>query len=197
MSLVKFLSSRVFLKQIIIAFVIVFVAIFLLLKWLNITTDHGHEITVPDLKKLTISQSEEELKKLDLDYVVLDSVDFIPTFPKGGVVEQDPIAGAKVKEGRKIYLKVNSSGYAKVILPDLVQKTYRQVLPTLHGLGLDEGKISYVPNIAKDMVLELRYKGKVLKAGDVVLKTSKIDLVLGDGNIGFTDTDSIEIIDGE
>lgn len=197
MNLVKFFFSRIFLKQIIIVFVILFIAIFLLLKWLNSTTNHGYEVSVPDLKKLTITQSKEKFKKLDLEYFVLDSVDFIPNFPKGAVVEQDPVAGARVKKGRKIYLKVNSYDYAKVKLPDLVQKTYRQVLPTLRGLGLDEGVISYVPNIAKDMVLELRYKGKILKEGDEVLKTSKIDLVLGDGSVDFTDTDSIQTISGE
>jgi hypothetical protein len=33
----------------------------------------------------------------------------------------------------------------------------------------------------KDMVLEMRYKGRNIKPGDKVLKSSKIDLVLGDG----------------
>jgi hypothetical protein len=33
------------------------------------------------------------------------------------------------------------------------------------------------------MVLEMRYKGRNIKPGDKVLKSSKIDLVLGDGKI--------------
>jgi hypothetical protein len=47
-------------------------------------------------------------------------------------------------------------------------------------LGLEEGTITYV-NLGKDMVLEMRYKGRNIKPGDKVLKSSKIDLVLGDG----------------
>jgi hypothetical protein len=35
----------------------------------------------------------------------------------------------------------------------------------------------------KDMVLEMRYKGRNIKPGDKVLKSSKIDLVLGDGKM--------------
>jgi succinyl-CoA synthetase beta subunit len=49
----------------------------------------------------------------------------------------------------------------------------------LKALGLEEGTITYVPNLGKDMVLEMRFKGRNLKVGDRVLKSSKIDLVLG------------------
>jgi hypothetical protein len=33
------------------------------------------------------------------------------------------------------------------------------------------------------------FNGKKLKPGDKVFKSSKIDLVLGDGNIGFEETE--------
>jgi hypothetical protein len=61
-------------------------------------------------------------------------------------------------------------------------------------LGLEEGTITYVPNLGKDMVLEMRYKGRNIKPGDKVLKSSKIDLVLGDGKMSYEEeigTDSI------
>jgi hypothetical protein len=35
------------------------------------------------------------------------------------------------------------------------------------------------------MVLEMRYKGRNIKPGDKVLKSSKIDLVLGDGKMSY------------
>jgi hypothetical protein len=59
-------------------------------------------------------------------------------------------------------------------------KTYREAVPTLKHWD-EEGTITYVPNLGKDMVLEMRYKGRNIKPGDKVLKSSKIDLVLGDG----------------
>jgi beta-lactam-binding protein with PASTA domain len=100
-------------------------------------------------------------------------------------VKQDPIAGSKVKEGRKIYIKVNSDAYREVIMPDLIEQTLRQAEPTLLALGLELGDKTYKPYLGKDMVLEMRYKGKKLKAGDKIPKASKIDLVLGDGKVGF------------
>ncbi|WP_281324118.1 PASTA domain-containing protein [Flavobacterium sp. IMCC34518] len=191
MSLKKYLTSRVFFGQVAIALAIIAVLAYLFMHWLTFTTDHGHEITVPDLRKLTEEQVEDKLDELDLDYELLDSVDFRGDFPKYSVVEQDPMPGTKVKVGRKVYIKINSSGFSSVRIPDLIEKTYREAVPTLKALGLEEGTITYVPNLGKDMVLEMRYKGRNLKVGDRVLKASKIDLVLGDGKESYQE----EVVD--
>lgn len=185
MSLRNYLTSRVFIGQAFVAIVILAVLSYLFMHWLTFTTDHGHEITVPNLAKLTEEQVEDKLDELDLDYVLLDSVDYNSDFPKYSVVEQDPLPGAKVKEGRKVYIKVNASGFSSVRIPDLIEKTYREAVPTLKALGLEEGTITYIPNLGKDMVLEMRFKGRNLKVGDRVLKASKIDLVLGDGKESY------------
>jgi len=187
MSLRKYLTSRVFFAQILAAMTIVAIISYLFFHWITYTTHHGQEITVPDLSKLSAEQAEEKLDALDLDYIILDTVDFRPEFPKLTIVEQEPKAGSKVKEGRKIYIKINASKYTMVSLPDLVEKTYRQAVPTLEAVGLLEGTITYKPYLGKDMVLEMRMNGKKLKAGDKVLKSSKIDLVLGDGKVGFVE----------
>ena len=181
MSLRKYLTSRVFFGQAFVALVILAVLTYLFMHWLTFTTDHGHEITVPNLAKLTEEQVEEKLDQLDLDYVLLDSVDYNSDFPKYSVVEQDPLPGAKVKEGRKVYIKINASGFSSIKIPDFTDKTYRETVATLKALGLEEGTITYIPNLGKDMFLEMRFKGRNLKVGDRVLKASKIDLVLGDG----------------
>jgi beta-lactam-binding protein with PASTA domain len=198
MSLRNYLSSKVFFTQLAIAFAIIFVLGFLLLQWISFTTNHGQEITVPSLSKMTVEQAEEKLDDLDLDYILLDTVDYDADYPKFSVVKQDPLAGAKVKEGRKIYLKINSSGYTSVRIPNLIEQTMRQAEPTLLSIGLVLGEITYKPYLGKDMVLEMKQNGKLLKPGDKVLKASKIDLVLGDGKVGFEEeidqeaTDSVE-----
>lgn len=187
MSLRNYLTSRIFFGQAIAALVILATLSYLFMHWLTFTTDHGHEITVPNLARLTEEQVEEKLDELDLDYVLLDSVDFNSDFPKYSVVEQDPLPGAKVKEGRKVYIKINASGFSSVRIPDLIQKTYREAVPTLKALGLEEGTVTYIPNLGKDMVLEMRCKGRNLKVGDHVLKSSRIDLVLGDGKESYVE----------
>jgi beta-lactam-binding protein with PASTA domain len=90
------------------------------MHWLTFTTDHGNEITVPNLSKLTEEQVEEKLDELDLDYVLLDSVNYKSDFPKFSVVQQDPLPGEKKRVGRK-YIKINSSGFSSVKVPDLIE----------------------------------------------------------------------------
>lgn len=187
MSLRKFLFSFTFIKQALLAIVIVCATLYLFIVWIGFTTNHGEEIVVPNLSKLTLEQAESKLDELDLDYELLDTVDYDANFPKLSVVKQDPYPGSKVKRNRVIYLKINSSSYAKVRIPDLIQKTYRQAVPTLAALGLEVGDTTYVPNLAKDMVLEMKMNNQPVKSGMQVLKMTKIDLVLGDGKIGFED----------
>lgn len=191
MSLQKYLTSKTFFTQLAIAISIILGLMFLLLQYIKFSTNHGEEITVPSLSKLSVEQAEEKLDVIDLEYVLLDTTDYNPDYPKFSVVKQDPLAGAKVKSGRKIYIKINSSGFTAVRIPNLIEQTLRQAEPSLKSIGLEVGEITYKPYIGKDMVLEMSQNGKELKPGDKVLKSSKIDLVVGDGKVGFeeeTDT---------
>lgn len=189
MSFRKYLTSKVFVAQVLAALAIVAVIAFLFFHWITFVTNHGNEITVPNLAKLNEDQVEEKLNELDLDYEIIDTVDYNPNFPKLTVAQQEPTAGSKVKGGRTIYIKLNAATFKMVGVPDLIEKTYRQAVPTLKAVGLQEGTIKYIPYIGKDMVLEMWMNGKKIKPGTRVLKASKIDLVLGDGKVVFDETE--------
>ena len=91
------------------------------------------------------------------------------------------MAGAKVKENRKIYLILNPSDYRNVLVPNVIRNTLRQTRPTLEALGFKVGELIYVNDLGKDEVIELRFRGRKLNPGDMIRKTSTIDLVLGNG----------------
>ena len=183
MSIVKFLTSKTLLKQILLAVAALVVLCLIALQGIKISTNHGEFETVPDLKGKSISVAEIELEENNLVMQIQDSANYNPDYPKFSVIEQEPLAGAKVKENRKIYITLNPSGYRKIRVPDgLIDKTFRQVKPTLEALGFKVGKITYIDNLGKDMVLKLTHKGKTIKSGDKLPKTSVIDLVLGNGN---------------
>ena len=197
MSLRKFLTSSTFFKNLFFALVIVILFLVVFVKFLDFSTNHGEEIKVPDLSKMKLEIAEEKLDEEGLEVFLLDTVEFKPEFPPYTIVEQDPIAGSKVKNGRKIYVKLNAGGYAMVTFPDLKNKTFRQATNALRALGLVEGELKYVPDLAKDIVLEVSYKGRPVKAGDKLMKNSKIDFVLGDGKDMFTDEDLDSLQNGE
>ncbi|MCM4155928.1 PASTA domain-containing protein [Gramella sp. AN32] len=183
MGLFRFIFSKTFLIQVVLAIVVLFILAFLAMQWLDFTTNQDQRIEVPDLAKMNLDDVEGRLDELELRYEILDSANFNPDFPRYSVIEQVPAPGKFVKEERKIYLTLNPSGYRKVEIPNnLIRKTRRQVEPTLRSLGFEIGNITYKPDIAEDAVLELRHKGAEVKAGDELMKTSKIDLILGDGS---------------
>ena len=189
MSLGKYLSSKVFFAQVLSVLAIVAVLTYAFFHWITFITHHGDEITVPDLSKLSELEVEEKLDALDLNYQIIDTVDYKLDYPKLSVVLQEPIAGSKVKGGRTIYLKINADTFKMVSLPDLIEKTYRQAVPTLKAIGLQEGQITYVPYLGKDMVLKMLLNGKEVKPGTKILKNSVIDLVLGDGKVVFNESE--------
>ncbi|WP_452224195.1 PASTA domain-containing protein [Lacinutrix chionoecetis] len=182
MSIVKFLTSKTFFKQLALAILAVVVLCFIMLKWLNITTNHGTFETVPNLKGKSINVAKIELDKNNLVMEIQDSANFNPDYPKFSVIDQDPPANEQVKENRKIYITLNPSGYRKIPVPNIINRTFRQARPTLESLEFEIGKKTYVDNIGKDEVLSLRFEGKTLKPGTLLPKHSKIDVVLGNGN---------------
>ena len=187
MSFLKFLFSKIFLIQLVLAAIVLLVIAFLTLNWLDATTNQDQQIVVPDLSRLTLDKVDERLGQLELRREILDSASFNPEFPPFSVLDQAPLPGEHVKQRRKIYLTLNPSGYRKIEIPDnLIRNTRRQVEPTLRSLGFEIGSITYKPYFARDAVLELRHNGELLEPGMKLMKTSRIDLVLGDGSRRFS-----------
>jgi beta-lactam-binding protein with PASTA domain len=182
MNFFRFLFSTSIIKQLCLAIVACIIFSFLTLKWLKSYTNHGTFVEVPNLVGLSLDDVETTLQNFDLRTQVQDSSNYNPKYPSGAVVEQEPLAGAQVKENRKIYLILNPSDYRKVIIPDVIRSTLRQTRPTLEALGFRIGKLIYVDDLGRDEVLELRFRGQKINAGDMIKKTSAIDLVLGNGN---------------
>ncbi|MGL4581895.1 MAG: PASTA domain-containing protein [Flavobacterium sp.] len=187
MKLTDFLKSKPFFVSLAAALIIVILSVFLTLKWLAHTTNHGEKIEVPNLIKLDTDQAIQLLQKNDLDMVILDTLDYDKDFPPLSIIEQDPAPKTGVKTNRKIYVKINASGYGSVKLPRLEELTHRQALSTIQALGLKEGTISYQTFIGKDVVLKVYQNGRALNEGDKVAKDSRIDFVLGDGKAGMSE----------
>jgi beta-lactam-binding protein with PASTA domain len=187
MGLLKFIFSKAFLKQLGLALIVFLLILFALIKWMASTTNHDEFREVPNLegKKLEITKNLLEERELTLGNI--EYKDYNPKFPKEAIVEQTPVAGSKVKVGRKIYITVNKSEYRLVRIPDLKNKTKRQAESTLKAIGFKIGRITYKPHFAKNAVLDMLYKGKKIKKDDKLPYTSVIDLVLGDGKLNYSD----------
>ncbi len=179
----NFIKSKVFLIQLGLAVIVSIVLVIILLQWLKGSTNHGEFVEVPDLSKLSLMEMRTKIENANLRYEVLDSANYNPDYPRFSVIEQNPLAGNKVKKNRKIYVTVNPSGYKKVTVPNIIQVTQRNASSMLRAVGLDVERVTYVDELGKDMVYYIKHKGKNISPGDKLPKTSKIDLICGNGTI--------------
>ena len=161
--------------------------------YLPFTTNHGEAITVPDLKKRSVVDLEEFLDSRDLRYEVSDCT-FVANVPGLTIISQYPLPGAKVKEGRKIYLTVVQNTVPLIKMPKITDMTLKSAQMELKSKGLEQGNITYEPDMAQNAVLKQMYKGSEILPGQLIAKGSKIDLVLGEG-LGTAQFDAPTVLD--
>ena len=180
MSLKNFLLSKLFLKNLGLAVIIIVGLIMVLLIWLNFYTRHGQARPIPDFYGLTMEQTARLAKKNRLKYQVIDSV-YTSLVPRGCVAEQNPKPGFKVKKWRNVVLTINAYNPEMVAMPNLVDLPIRQAIALIASAGLEMGQLRYRPDLSIDVVIEQLYNGKKITEGDSLQKGSVIDLVLGKG----------------
>lgn len=149
--------------------------------YLPAITNHGESITVPDLKGMSVEELEIFLKEHDLRYAVNDSA-YSSEFPPLAVLRQFPQPGSQVKINRVIYVSLNRITPPTLPIPDLVDRSLVNADVVLKSIELKRGRILYVPSPFRNLVKEMRYEGKEIKAGTRITKGAVIDLVVGDGN---------------
>lgn len=180
MSFLKFLISKIFLKNIGIAIGIVVALLVSTFIILNIYTHHGVSHPVPDFTGLTQDQFEELIEEKGFRYNIIDSVHFDGFLP-GAVVEQIPIEGSQVKKNRTIHFTINAIAPEKVQVPNLTSYSLRSAKAILESYGLKTGALIYIPSEYTNEVLGQHFQGKPIEAGTSVEKGSVIDLLLGQG----------------
>ncbi|UUV21212.1 PASTA domain-containing protein [Paenimyroides aestuarii] len=185
MGFTSFIKSKQFFFSLITAVIIMGLLVFGALQFLNIYTRHGKEIAIPDLRKMKVENAMGAVAENGFEIIIIDTVDFNPKYPPLTISDQDPKPNDAVKQGRKIYVKINAKGYSSIRLPNLDGRTLRHATAIIESLGLKKGEVIYEPDFAKDVVMRIEQDGRILRAGDKVLKNSKINLVLGDGMLGY------------
>ena len=147
---------------------------------LSVITRHGKTVPAPDFSNLTVQEAQELASRSHVNVKVVDSV-FVRRLSGGVVYRQQPKAGATVKTGRSIFLTINSVVPRKVVMPNLFGYSVTEARSELRNRGLNLGRLNYVKDIATNNVLEQRCEGKEIKAGDLVVSGSLIDLTVGVG----------------
>ena len=188
-----YFKTKQFRNTLLLAVGSVLLVIFVVFFSLGAYTRHGQGIPVPQLKGMQVEKALELLKDQGFEYKI-DSV-YVLDQPPGSVVVQDPDAGTNVKVNRTIYLTVVTRLAPNIALPDLEPYTYREAAAIIANYGLKIGDTTTRSDIANH-VLEVKFGGQVIKAGTMLPKGSKIDLVLGNG-AGASEVDIPDLINND
>ena len=153
-------------------------------------THHGETILIPNVRGKNMDEAIKMLNEKHFD-VKIDST-FDPSVKALVVLKQVPDTGSIVKSGRVVMITVNSITPLHVPMPNLVNLSYRSAETLLKNNKLFIGDTSYVPDIARGAIKEQRYKGEIIRPGDMIAQGSKIDLVIGNG-LGNTEWEVPEV----
>lgn len=194
----SFKKNRFFWLNLIAMIVVVIASIWGVLYWLDNYTRHGQSVTVPNVKGLPLQAAENEINKLGLNAIAIDS-NYVKGMPAGAVLEQTPESNSKVKEGRTVYLTINTADVPKIAIPDIIDNSSsRQAEARLRAMGFKLTAPELIEG-EKDWVYGVKYKEHQLISGDKVPRESVLTLCIGAGEDGLPGDsiqgDSIIVLD--
>jgi beta-lactam-binding protein with PASTA domain len=138
-------------------------------------TNYNEGVTVPDVTKLSLDEAESLLTSYGLRFEVHDRRAH-SAYPANYVIDQSPTAKQLVKPNRKVYLTVNTESTPKVVVPNVVNLSYRNARLQLENHGLTVGSTSYESDRFRNTILR-----QSIAAEDTVARGTAVNLVVSDG----------------
>ncbi len=185
-------KNRVFWLNILGMMLFVVAAIYGVLKGIDVYTHHGESISVPDVQGMSSEKAAQVLAKTLLEPAIVDSC-YVPDAPSGTVVDQKPVPGARVKQGRQVYLTICTNKTPTRVIPDVIDNSsLREAQARMLAAGFQLTENDYIAG-EKDWVYGVRYRGKALEPGAKIPIGAAVTLVVG-GDMAVADSLSVDSI---
>lgn len=179
------ITSRPWFKILIHLTIVVVLGIIITLSFFNIylpgKTNHGETITVPNVVGIHYDDLHEYLVKRKLRFEITEDSSYSADYRPLEVLRQFPKPDSKVKEGRKIYLTLNTNTPPKIRMPNLVDTSIKNAQIVLKSFDLRFGEVEYIPDEIFGTVLKQKIDGIEVEANEMVPKGSVVDIVSGNG----------------
>ncbi|HEU4716988.1 MAG TPA: PASTA domain-containing protein, partial [Bacteroidia bacterium] len=160
----SFFKSRAFFINLGIAVILLPLLFWIIFAWMASYTRHGDFVVVPDFTNLKINQLNSFVDDKSVSYEIIDSI-WDPKLQKGLVLRQMPAPGAKVKQGRKVYLYVTATHAPEIAMPKLVDLSMRQAMAVCESYGL-KAEFRSIDDPCDGCILKQEYKKKPINPGD-------------------------------
>ena len=183
-------SGRLLLMNIVGMLVAVVAICFFVLLGIDSYTLHGQVVDVPSVCGLSIDQAAEQLRGQGLDFEIAE-YKYSKSVAADVVIDQQPVAGAKVKDGRKIQLVLNSGSEPLVALPHIVDNcSLREAEARLRAAGFKLAERQKI-NGEVDWVYHVLKGEDTLHNGDKVPAGATLTLCIGNGDEAVDDSEPI------
>jgi len=182
-----------FFINIALIFVLAVALLFCALSVLSWYTNHNQYIQVPDVRGMSFDEAKITLEKNGLNPIINDSTYIEKALPLS-IVTQNPEAKTDVKNGRTIYLTINTGKTPTVSAPKFVDMSFTLAQAVMKNKGLKVGKIiTAYDEIGNNLVLTQFYRGDTLRPGTLIPKGSVIDLTVASTDRSkFPELDSLQ-----
>ncbi len=153
-------------------------------------TLHGQFVEIPTVKGMDRQDAVNLIKSRGLSYEIADSI-HVKGEPAGRIIEQNPVPGSRVKEGRVVYLTLNSLSVPMTRLPDIANNSsVRQATAKLISSGFRLTEEEFI-NGDRDWVYDIKMNGRLVKAGESIPIGATLTLVVGNGRFSSTGEEPI------
>ncbi len=177
----SFRANRYFWLNLLAMAVVLGGMMFGVMRWLDVYTRHGQAVAVPSVKGLSVRQAEDKFRSCGLACQVADSA-YHKELAPGSIIDVHPDEGQKVKEGRIIYLTINTRNIPPKAVPDVADNSsLRQAEARLLAAGFKLAAIDTVRG-EKDWVYGVKYNGRLLQYDEQVPTGAALVLVVGNGD---------------
>lgn len=189
-----FLSSPVFLKNLVYLLALGILLVFLTFRGLSCYTNHGETLQVHDYTGMTLRDAVSRAEDRSFRVVVSDSI-WVPDKAAGIVLDQDPKPLARVKEKRTIYLSITKSDPEDVLLPSLAgsydYNQYRRKIERKQLKAVVKERV-FDNKQAENTILHFFFDGKKITDGDLkdgvrIPKGSTLEFVITERGAGMVE----------
>ena len=143
----------------------------------------GKSFILPDVLNKEIYEAFDILEKENINLKV--QTHYFSNFPLGTVVNQEPKGGVKIKEGRTVYLVINSPEQITLNMPDITGMKYEEAINIISN-----EVISKLPNIIINDIIELQDEtnendivlSQIPKANEIIKNNTEITLTVNKKN---------------
>lgn len=178
--------------NIIIMGVVLILIVFFAFKGIDKFTRHGEAILVPDVKGLSVAEATSVFQRHGLTCAASDST-YVENEVPGRILDYNPSEGSKVKQGRIIYLTINTKHTPNIPVPDVADNSSaRQARARILAAGFKLTEDEYISG-QREWVYEVKKNGVVLPLGAKAPIGATLTLVVGDGTAEPMGLDSLDI----